>query len=466
LVLANRDGRGIKVEDNVKTTKPVADNHSLVTQGANLEDKFKKGVDLNLADTWTKAAGTEGSILVKENSFADVKNAHGTQDALIYADGKQKTIDATAPLGELRTFQDTRKDALATLKEELANAIDTNILKAKAGATAAADKAKLDTEAQKALSSIEKATDYKAISDALTTLNNVAEWKDATFDGTTKDNGLKAIADAAQKYVTKLDTAVKESTERMKDLKVDVTTANSPGKLVNDELKKITDTTTNGSTALLAAGTEFNHTAQANRFAAIAKFATVDEAFKTATAANGALAALNGKEVDFSTIAADKIGALNLAINGTAGKDDPVAKDILDSFKKLRAQTTVDGANSAIDEINKKLDKIIANADGKTMDTKEAQQGMIAHSFKQFFTGVKAGMNEPDKAGMSSIVGLDTTNSTNMGRLSLVANNGRDIQVEVKDANGFTANSALGFDKNVSEATVSLRETNATISKE
>ncbi|MBT0879201.1 hypothetical protein KJQ97_07190 [Campylobacter sp. 2018MI01] len=100
------------------------------------------------------------------------------------------------------------------------------------------------------------------------------------------------------------------------------------------------------------------------------------------------------------------------------------------------------------------------------MNTAEAQQGMVAHSYLQFFAGVKAGLNEPNNEGLSSIIGLNTTNSTNMGRLSLVSNNGRDIQVEVKDANGFTSNSALGFDKNVSEATVSLRETNATISKE
>ncbi|MBZ7986428.1 hypothetical protein AVANS14531_08765 [Campylobacter sp. Cr9] len=184
------------------------------------------------------------------------------------------------------------------------------------------------------------------------------------------------------------------------------------------------------------------------------------EAFETDGAPIGA------KEVDFATLAAEKIGALNLTNNQPAtGPAAGLGKEITDLFKDLRAQTTKSGANATIDKIEQKLDKLIDAANGKTMDTDEAKQGMIAHSFKQFFAGVKAGMNEPDKAGLTSIIGLNTENSTNMGRLSLVANNGRDIQVEIKDANGFTTNSAIGFDKNVSEATVSLRETNATINR-
>ncbi|MBZ7995696.1 hypothetical protein AVCANL280_09255, partial [Campylobacter canadensis] len=71
-------------------------------------------------------------------------------------------------------------------------------------------------------------------------------------------------------------------------------------------------------------------------------------------------------------------------------------------------------------------------------------------------------------------IGLTDENKTNFGRLSLSSNNGRDIVVQattsVVGADGklkeIDVTSALGFDKNVVEKTISLRETNATISKE
>ncbi|MBT0879621.1 flagellin B, partial [Campylobacter sp. 2018MI01] len=63
---------------------------------------------------------------------------------------------------------------------------------------------------------------------------------------------------------------------------------------------------------------------------------------------------------------------------------------------------------------------------------------------------------------------------TNFGRLSFSSTNGKDIVVEAtRDYVGaddklhsMDVTSAIGYDKNVSEKTVSLRETNATIDRE
>ncbi|MBZ7988205.1 flagellin B, partial [Campylobacter canadensis] len=81
---------------------------------------------------------------------------------------------------------------------------------------------------------------------------------------------------------------------------------------------------------------------------------------------------------------------------------------------------------------------------------------------------------EPNRSGLKDIIGLTDENKTNFGRLSLSSNNGRDIVVQATtsavDDKGkpkeIDVTSALGFDKNVVEKTISLRETNATISKE
>ncbi|MBZ8008481.1 hypothetical protein AVBRAN9334_09995, partial [Campylobacter sp. RM9334] len=452
LVLSNRDGRGIKVEDNVTANKPAADLHSLVTQGATPDSKFKKGVDLNKAATWTTAAGTEGSILVKENSFGDVKNAHGVQDALIYEDGKTKAVNNSVPYQEYKKFQDVQNEAIDKLKNDLIDKLKSDILDKTALAGQGTQKTALDGHANTAINSIKNATNLEAISNALTTLDGNLGTAQAAI-GVSQDNFQTAFASAVKDYATTIDLAGKAVQKNMKEAGVDVTQGDA--QTLNNELNTLL-----GATATaLTANNGLNHATAATAFGAIATLATPDTTFTTN------VAALAGKEVNFGNLAVENIGALNLSLKGAAGANDPVAQDILTSFKELRTQTTVDGANAKIDEINKKLEKVIADAEGKTMDTKEAQQGMIAHSYMKFFAGVKAGLNEPNKAGLSSIVGLNTENSTNMGRLSLVSNNGRDIQVEVKDANGFTTNSAIGYDKNVSEATVSLRETNATISR-
>ncbi|ULO02387.1 flagellin [Campylobacter sp. RM5004] len=454
LVLANRDGRGIKVEDNVTTNKPTTDMHSLVTQGATGNPNAKKGVDFNTAATWTTAAGTPagGSILIKENSFADVKNAHGVQDALIYKDGTTKAVNNSVPYQELKKIQDAQSGALDTLKDKLKDIIKTNILDKSAATGQGTQKATLDGHALTAIKAIDNSANLNAISTALTTLDGNLGTVNTTITGATQDAFQTAFASAVKDFVIATDSAAKEAQKNLRESGADVTAG--AAQTLNNQL----NTLLAGTAAALDTTTGLGQANAANAFAAIATYAGIDNTFNTT-----GTQALQGREVDFTNLAAEKIGALNLAVNtaGTSG----IEKEITDLFNDLKTQKTIDGANSTIDKINQKLDKLIDAADGKTMDTKEAQEGMVAHSFKQFFAGLKAGINEPTKAGLSSIVGLDTTNSTNMGRLSLVANNGRDIQVEVKDANGFTTNSAIGYDKNVSEATVSLRETNATINK-
>ncbi|MBZ7986479.1 hypothetical protein AVANS14531_09040, partial [Campylobacter sp. Cr9] len=439
LVLANRDGRGIKVEDNVKAERPVVDNHSLVTQGAVGKENTKKGVDFNTAATWTTAAGTEGSILVKENTFADVKNAHGVQDSLIYQDGLNKAKNASIPSAAYKSYKAEEKEALDKFKKGLTEQLDTFI---KAGAqtnnTAAGlkEKATANAAAETLKDALSKTDDIAAIQTALNTFETAANTQ-TTALGNFQDS-MKALID---NYKTSVTAAAKKI----------------PGNLDGVDMSKGIGKTMVEAAADLEGGLTAVTAAANGNATDLKSVSDLVAAFETAAAG------VKTAEVDFATLAADKLGALNLAANaaGTSG----IEKEITDLFNDLKTQKTIDGANSTIDKINQKLDKLIDAADGKTMDTKEAQEGMVAHSFKQFFAGIKAGLNEPNKAGLSSIVGLNTENSTNMGRLSLVANNGRDIQVEVKDANGFTTNSAIGYDKNVSEATVSLRETNATINK-
>ncbi|WP_442862276.1 flagellin [Campylobacter sp. RM12647] len=439
LVLANRDGRGIKIEDNVKVPTGANDIHDLVTQGAAGRPNAKLGVDLGNDATWTTAAGTAGSILIKENSFGDVKNAHGVQDAAIYNDALTKTKQATAASNAYNTFHEKEQAALDKFKSEALKAMDGYIGVAAAANDAAGQVAKAqgDAAAEKLKDLINNSKSFSEIATAIDTFNTAHSA--AANAGTFKTAFTDVIAAATKAYATTVeDAGIKARGE--------LAAYNQTGDVatLDGELDTMVQAATTAKTA-----------------AAVTDLKTLGDAmgaFETASAPIGA------KEVDFATLAAEKIGALNLTNNQPAtGPAAGLGKEITDLFKDLRAQTTKSGANATIDKIEQKLDKLIDAANGKTMDTDEAKQGMIAHSFKQFFAGVKAGMNEPDKAGLTSIIGLNTENSTNMGRLSLVANNGRDIQVEIKDANGFTTNSAIGFDKNVSEKTVSLRETNAKI---
>ncbi|MBT0879608.1 hypothetical protein KJQ97_09245, partial [Campylobacter sp. 2018MI01] len=115
LVLANRDGRGIKITDGVdKSYDPttgkayadntaaakVADKHVFYTDvGADLDGKNgEKIVDFSGAAAWggdaaaseTDPTGAAGSILSTKNSFDDVKDAYYEQAARHAADGSAK----------------------------------------------------------------------------------------------------------------------------------------------------------------------------------------------------------------------------------------------------------------------------------------------------------------------------------------------------------------------------------------
>ncbi|WP_336614317.1 flagellin [Campylobacter sp. RM12654] len=437
LVLANRDGRGIKVEDNVKVPNGADDVHSLVVRDA-VNGNNKKGVDLSTADAWN-ANGANGSILVGENSFGDVKNAHGVQDAAIYNDGLTKTKQATAASNAYNAFHTEEQKALDKFKDAAIKALDAYI-----GGTADTgkdlDKVKGNAAAEKLKDIIKNSTNFADITDKLDAFNTAHS---AAILAANKDDLQTAITAAAQDYAKTTTTAANKELGNLAayEQKDDV-------KTVNDELDKLQKK--------LAAAAQTTPT----NMAAVKTLGTDVDAYVKAAKAAGT------KEVDFANLDVAAIGAARLANTAfNNGANPTTAKEITDLFNSLKTQTTKADANATIDKLTKKLEEVVNAADGKAMNTAEAQQGMVAHSYLQFFAGVKAGLNEPDNAGLSSIIGLNTTNSTNMGRLSLVANNGRDIQVEVKDANGFVSNSALGFDKNVSEATVSLRETNATISR-
>ncbi|MBZ7993890.1 hypothetical protein AVBRAN9333_09290, partial [Campylobacter sp. RM9333] len=433
LVLANRDGRGIKVEDNVKVPNGANDVHSLVVRDA-VNGNNKKGVDLSTADAWN-ANGANGSILVGENSFGDVKNAHGVQDAAIYNDGLTKTKQATAASNAYNAFHTEEQKALEKFKSEAISALDSFIgTNAATGQTAT--KIGENAKADKLKDLIANSKDMKTITDAINTFNGTAE---ATVDDAATAYQTR-IQNATQAYATTVEAAGQKAQGALAAY-----TNNGDVQALNTALTTMIQAATTGKTA-----------ADMN---AVNTLGTAMGAFETAAKPIGA------KDVDFANLAAEEQGALRLTDAFTNGANPTTAKEITDLFASLKNQTTKADANATIDKLTKKLEEVVNAADGKAMSTAEAQQGMVAHSYLQFFAGVKAGLNEPNNEGLSSIIGLNTTNSTNMGRLSLVSNNGRDIQVEVKDANGFTSNSALGFDKNVSEATVSLRETNATISR-
>ncbi|MBT0882397.1 flagellin, partial [Campylobacter sp. 2018MI13] len=346
---------------------------------------------------------------------------------------------ATAASNAYNTFHTEEQKALDKFKNDLLGHIDT--YKAAMTDDTLVNQTSAKAQADKLKDIISNSNDFETISKAYGDfLDNTAVQTQTTGLTTfTNTNAKKALND----YATSVETAVGKARGQLAayDQKGDVQT-----------LDGLLDTYGQAATT--------------------AKTANADKAGLT-TALGGAFTTFNtgakpigNKDVDFKDLDIANIGAANLAANAfTNGANPTTAKEITNLFEDLKTQTTLEGANSTIDKLTKKLEEVVNAAADKTMDTAEAQQGMVAHSYLQFFAGVKAGLNEPNNEGLSSIIGLNTTNSTNMGRLSLVSNNGRDIQVEVKDANGFTSNSALGFDKNVSEATVSLRETNATISR-
>ncbi|WP_336611387.1 flagellin, partial [Campylobacter sp. Cr9] len=462
LVLANRDGRGIKVEDNTTGAAPAKDFHNLVTQGKAGQDNVKKAVDLNVGATWTTAAGTEGSIKNKDNSFADVKNALGAQDAQIRKDATDTAKAEALATKAANDIADVQNKAIDELKTKLSDGLDTfrKGLTLKANANQA-DFNTLQSAFITAISTIEKATSLEAISDALTTLDGVAS-TGASSLATVTDQKIEDLHDLAagsvKTYAETMQKAVKATQQSFVDNGVDVTKGTA--QTVNDALTdyKAQLDTQLGTTGFNTAG---NTAANAKaRFDAIAALAPEDTAYNTA------VADVVGKEVILTNLALPTTGAMQMAANDLVISDastDPDMKAINDMFKDLKAQTTIEGANASLKKIDDKLKELVDGAVGKSMDSKEAQKGIIAHSLQQYFSAVKTSINEPEAGGLGNMIGLNATNSTNMGRLSLVANNGRDIQVEVKDANGFIANSALGFDKNVSEKTVSLRETNAKI---
>ncbi|MBZ7993895.1 hypothetical protein AVBRAN9333_09325, partial [Campylobacter sp. RM9333] len=203
----------------------------------------------------------------------------------------------------------------------------------------------------------------------------------------------------------------------------------------------------------------------------------------------------NGTELDFTGVHAAIQGALHLGLvpgnntNATTGNpNDPAAlttqyqqdlkaandavKAVLDNNNGKHA--TLSDANKAIDTAIKALDKIVDAAKGKTMATNEGENGIVAHAAIQFLKGFKEGLNEANREGLSSIIGLTDDTKTNFGRLSFSSTNGKDIVVEAtrdyvgadNKLHSMDITSAIGYDKNVSEKTVSLRETNATIDRE
>ncbi len=187
-------------------------------------------------------------------------------------------------------------------------------------------------------------------------------------------------------------------------------------------------------------------------------------------------------KVTLTDLAAKAIGALNLA-NAKQGPTGPnegaEPSGILEEAKVALAavkteHASVADANAKIDAAINAMSKIVDSAAGKTMADNEGENGIVAYAALNFLKGLKEGLNEPNRSGLTDIIGLTDENKTNFGRLSLSSNNGRDIVVQattsVVGADGklkeIDVTSALGFDKNVVEKTISLRETNATISKE
>ncbi|ULO02347.1 flagellin [Campylobacter sp. RM5004] len=183
--------------------------------------------------------------------------------------------------------------------------------------------------------------------------------------------------------------------------------------------------------------------------------------------------AADGK-VNLQNVTAEAQGALHaLANNGT--QQTPEGQAAAAALTAIKANhDSLDDANKAIDNAMKALQKLVDGGKGLTMDKNAAEDAMVAHAFQQFLKGLKEGLNEGDRNGLSDMIGLNNDNKTNFGRLSLVSTNGKDIVVEAtrdfvnKDGKLETMNitSSIGYDKNVSEKTVSLRETNSKIDKE
>ncbi|ULO02423.1 flagellin [Campylobacter sp. RM5004] len=191
-----------------------------------------------------------------------------------------------------------------------------------------------------------------------------------------------------------------------------------------------------------------------------------------------ALAATNG-EIDLQNVTAEAIGALNLAVNqnhtANASPEMIAASAALAEIKDAgNNPQTISDANNRIDKAMEALQKIVDMGKGKTMNTADGENAIAAHAMQQFLKGLKEGINEPNREGLKDMIGLTNDTKTNFGRLSLVSTNGKDIVVEASrdiiNANGdfekLNITSTIGYDKNVSEKTVSLRETNSKIDKE
>ncbi|WP_250325876.1 flagellin hook IN motif-containing protein, partial [Campylobacter sp. 2018MI01] len=151
----------------------------------------------------------------------------------------------------------------------------------------------------------------------------------------------------------------------------------------------------------------------------------------------------DGTEIDLSAIHAEKLGALNMEFVGTnnavttAGGDTykDMLKDANDAVKAVLGQNTskhasLADANAKIDDALAKLQKVVDAADGKTMATNEAENGMVAYAAMKFLEGLKEGLNEGDRKGLKEMIGLTNDTKTNFGRLSFSSTNGKDIVVE------------------------------------
>ncbi|MBZ7986427.1 hypothetical protein AVANS14531_08755 [Campylobacter sp. Cr9] len=111
-----------------------------------------------------------------------------------------------------------------------------------------------------------------------------------------------------------------------------------------------------------------------------------------------------------------------------------------------------------------KSDRTVGN-DADDGSTEVTAVVAAAEDVAKFEGYLKAATDLRNSFGMKHTSGLTEENSVNLGRLSLSSTSGKDIQV-VAHAGAADMTSAIGFDKNVSEATVSLRETNSTITRE
>ncbi|MBT0882986.1 hypothetical protein KJQ99_06310 [Campylobacter sp. 2018MI13] len=173
--------------------------------------------------------------------------------------------------------------------------------------------------------------------------------------------------------------------------------------------------------------------------------------------------------------------ALNLARTITGGTFPTIDTALTNA---IGAATNVDDLKTALTNIKNELTKQQGALDATKLSGKfgdgqgtatqdnidEAQKAIgLFDAIAQvdgMLSAVKKATDIVKRDGMSNIVGLSENNSVNFGRLSLVSNNGKDIQVEAKNTAGVDVTAAIGYDKDVSEKTVSLRETNSTIDKD